>query len=100
MEIAEIQRAFIERKFRYTKHGVEQRINRHITSEEIEQAILNGKIIEDYSADKYGPSCLIYGKTKHAKPLHIHIAFLPIISIITVYEPSVAEWIDNKIRRK
>mgnify|MGYP003394940251 CR=1 FL=1 len=100
MKITEIRKAFIEKRFRYTKHGVEQRINRHITSKEIEQAILKGEIIEDYPSDKYGPSCLIYGKTRQGKVLHIQIAFLPIISIVTVYDPNPAEWIDNKIRRK
>jgi len=71
MEITDVQKAFIETKFRYTKHGVEQRINRHIKSEEIKQAILNGEIIEDYPSDKYGPSCLIYGKTNAGKALHV-----------------------------
>ena len=100
MEIAEIRKAFIGKRFRYTKHGTEQRINRHITGKEIEQAILSGEIIEDYPSDKYGPSCLIYGRTKQGKALHIQIALLPIISIITVYDPDPAEWIDNKLRRK
>ena len=74
--------------------------NRHITGEEIEQAILNGEILEDYPFDKYGPSSLIYGKTKGGKVLHIQVAFLPILGIVTVYEPDTSEWIDNKIRRK
>ena len=100
MDIADIRKAFVENKFRYTKHGAEQRINRHIAGEEIEQAILNGEIIEDYPSDKYGPSCLVYGKTNLGKSLHIQIALLPMISIITVYEPDQEKWIDNKIRRK
>lgn len=100
MLIADIRRAFFENNFRYTKHGAEQRINRHITGEEIEQAIQNGEIIEDYSSDKYGPSCLVYGKTQAGKPIHIQIALLPIISIVTVYEPDPEKWIDNRIRRK
>ena len=100
MDIADIRKAFVENKFRYTKHGAEQRINRHIAGEEIEQAILNGEIIEDYPCDKYGPSGLVYGKTNLGRPLHIQIALLPMISIITVYEPDQEKWIDNKIRRK
>ena len=70
MNIANIRKAFVENKFRYTKHGTEQRINRHITGEEIKQAILTSEIIENYPTDKYGPSCLVscvwenrYGKT-------------------------------------
>jgi len=99
VEINEIRQAFTEKRFRYTKHSLEQRINRHISSEEIEQAILNGEIIEDYPSDKYGPSCLVYGKTKEDRSLHIQVAFFPIISIVTVYEPNPDEWIDNRIRR-
>lgn len=100
MRIADVRKAFDEKKFRYTKHGAEQRINRHITGEEIEHAIQNGEIIEDYPSDKYGPSCLVYGKTKMGRPIHVQIALLPIISIVTVYEPDPENWIDNRIRRK
>lgn len=100
MNIANIRKAFVENNFRYTKHGTEQRINRHITGEEIKQAIFTGEIIENYPTDKYGPSCLVYGKTDMERPLHVQIALLPIISIVTVYEPDQEQWIDNRIRRK
>lgn len=100
MNIEKIRDAFIDRKFRYTKHGVEQRINRNISAKEIEQAILTGEIIEDYPSDKYGPSCLIYGKTAKGLILHIQIAIYPVISVVTVYEPKLEEWINNKIRRR
>ena len=99
MNIEKIQNAFREGTFRYTKHGAEQRINRGISSEEIEQAILAGEIIEDYPFDKYEPSCLILGKTEGERVLHIQIALYPIISIITVYEPTPKKWIDDIIRR-
>ena len=100
MDIADVRKAFVENKFRYTKHGTEQRINRHITGEDIKQAILAGEIIENYPTDKYGPSYLVYGKTDMGRPLHVQIAILPIISIVTVYEPDPGQWIDNRIRRK
>ena len=99
MDIEKIRNAFIERKFRYTKHGAEQRINRGISSKKIEQVILAGEIIEDYPSDKYGPSCLIYGNTDKERALHIQIGLYPIISVVTVYEPDSEEWINNKIRR-
>jgi len=99
MKIEEIRKVFIDKRFRYTKHGVEQRINRNISSEEIRQVISNGEIIEDYPSDKYGPSCLIYGKTEKGRALHIQVGFHPIISVVTTYEPNPEEWIDNKIRR-
>jgi len=34
------------------------------------------------------------------RPLHVQIALLPIISIVTVYKPDPEQWIDNRIRRK
>ena len=100
MNIDEIRKDFKEKQFRYTKHGLEQRINRGASPQEIEETILNGEIIESYPYDKYGQSCLVYGKTSKGRPLHIQIAFLPIISIVTVYEPNPNEWINNKIRRR
>ncbi len=64
--------------------------------------IENGEIIEDYPDDKFGPSCLIYGRTKLERPLHIQCSYpaRPKIKIITVYEPDPEEWIDFKIRRR
>ncbi len=50
--------------FEFSKHGVDQSIIRRISLEELREAIMNGKIIEDYPDDKYGPSCLILGFTK------------------------------------
>ena len=67
MDIADVRKAFVENKFRYTKHGTEQRINRRITGEDIKQAILTGEIIENYPTDKYGPSYLVYGKNRYGK---------------------------------
>lgn len=100
MDIADVRRTFVENKFRYTKHGTEQRINRHITGEEIKQASLTGEIIESYPTDKYGPSCLVYGKTDRGRPLHVQTALLPMVSIVTVYEPDPGQWIDNRKRRR
>lgn len=100
MKTEEIQDAFVNKKFRYTKHGLEQRIKRDISAEEIEQTIMSSEIIENYTFDKYGPSCLLCGRTLQDKYLHIQIALLPIISIVTVYEPEPDKWINNKIRRR
>ncbi|MBI1871696.1 MAG: DUF4258 domain-containing protein [Chlamydiae bacterium] len=100
MDIGKIRRAFSEYKFRYTKHAAEQRIARRVSGEEIEESILGGEIIEQYPTDKYGPSCLICGQAKSGRVLHIQIALLPMISVVTVYEPNPKEWIDHKIRRR
>jgi len=49
----------------YSKHAVDQTIKRRIAVHEVAEAIASQSlIIEDYSDDKYGPSCLIFGVTE------------------------------------
>lgn len=74
-------------EYRFTVHALERRIERAIDKTEIEEAILNGEIIEDYPEDKYGPSCLILGFTKEDRPLHVQCSLEP-VWIITCYDPS------------
>ncbi len=38
---------------------------------EVKEALLNGEIIEDYPEDKRGHSCLVYGKTRIGKDIHV-----------------------------
>lgn len=61
--------------------------------------ILGGEVIEEYLDDKYSPSCLIFGKTKRRRPIHVQVFLPPKVVIITTYEPDPNEWIDYKIRR-
>jgi len=100
--IKEIRKAFREGRYEYSLHAVDQSILRHITRQEILEAIENGQIIENYPEDKFGPSCLVYGRTDLERPLHIQCSYptRPKIKIITVYEPNPEEWIDYKKRRR
>ncbi|OQX86774.1 MAG: hypothetical protein B6D55_05280 [Candidatus Omnitrophica bacterium 4484_70.2] len=100
--IKEIRKAFREGRYEYSLHAVDQSILRHITRQEILEAIENGQIIENYPEDKFGPSCLVYGRTDLERPLHIQCSYptRPKIKIITVYEPNSEEWIDYKKRRR
>ncbi len=99
--ISDIQTKITEGFFEFSKHAVDQSILRHITVEEIRQAFSNGEIIEDYPDDNRGPSCLILGITKLGRPIHIQCSYpsRPIIKIITVYEPDLNQWVENKFRR-
>lgn len=74
---------------------------RHISVQEVREAMVNGVIIEDYPNDKYGPSCLILGFTQLNIPLHIQCSYpsRPVVKIITLYEPNPARWVDFKMRR-
>jgi len=88
-------------EYEYSLHAVDQSIVRRIARREVEEAIENGEIIEDYPSDKYGPSCLLLGFSLGGRPLHIHCTYpgRPKIKIITLYEPDPAEWLEFKARR-
>lgn len=77
--------------------------SRMISLEEIETAILSGTIIEPYSDDSRGPSCLIFGLSHEPRPLHVVCGNLEHdeLLIITAYEPDLTLWEpDFKTRKK
>ena len=95
-----IQEKFSQNLFEFSKHAADRIILRHITVNEIKEAIQGRELIEDYPLDKYGPSCLISGKTHQNRFLHVQCSYpsRPLIKIVTVYEPDPEEWIDFKGR--
>ncbi len=99
-KMATIQQAVKEGSYRYTLHGAQQRIVRGITREEIEAAVANGELIEDYPQHHYGPACLVFGRTTQGRPLHVLFALVPLVAIITVYEPSFDQWQEDLRTRR
>jgi hypothetical protein len=97
----EIQDKIRQGKFEFTKHAVDQSILRHISVQELREAIFAGEIVEDYPQDKYGPSCLILGFTSGGRPLHVQCSYpvRPLVKIITLYEPDPGFWVDFRVRR-
>ncbi len=79
----------------FTLHAQRQSRARKISQTEIESAILTGQVIEDYPDDPRGPSCLVFGYTQQRRPIHIVVTY-PVtghrMKVITVYEPSAAQW--------
>jgi hypothetical protein len=98
--IEKVRQKVAQDQFEFSQHAVDQSIIRHISVQELRQAIASGEIIEDYPDDKYGPSCLILGFTLANRPVHIQCSYpsRPLIKIITVYEPDPSQWIDFKVR--
>ena len=87
--------------FEYAQHAVDQSIVRHISVQELREAVESGEVIEDYPNDKYGPSCLILGFTATARPIHVQCSYpsRPLIKVITLYDPDPEQWIDFRRRR-
>lgn len=99
--IQEIRKKVAQGQFEFSQHAVDQSIIRRISVQEIREAITVGEVIEVYPDDKYGPSCLIFGKTDAGRPIHVQCSdpSRPVVKIITMYEPDPALWADFKIRR-
>lgn len=99
----EIREKFRTRRYEFSRHALDQSIQRSIGVAQIEAAVLgDAEVIEDYPDDKYGPSCLILGFTETGRPLHLVTSYpnRPLVKIITVYEPHPSEWTDYRVRRK
>ena len=99
--IDEIRRKIEADQFEFSKHATDQSIIRRISVQEVRELFGSAEVIEDYPEDKYGPSCLIFGKTTAGRPLHIQCSYpsRPLIKVITLYEPDPARWSDCKRRR-
>ncbi len=100
MEIEEIKVKISIGEYRFSDHTVKRMIKRSIDRVEIEDAVLSDEIIEEYPDDKYSPSCLVYGRTKSGRHLHVQLSLPPAVVVITAYDPDETEWIDYRVRRK
>jgi hypothetical protein len=99
--IDDIRRKIASGQFEFSQYALDQSIVRHISVQELREAIAVGEIIENYPTDKYGPSCLAFGVTLAHRPLHIQCSYpsRPLVKIITLYEPDPQRWVDFKVRR-
>jgi len=89
MTIEKIKSQIINDDYYFSKHADIERLNDNLTISEIEEAILNGKVLEDYKDDIRGESCLVVGFTQNGKPIHIVCGLNEeILVIITVYIPT------------
>jgi len=86
-------------EYRFSDHAVKRMIRRSIDRSEIEDAVMAGEMIEEYPDDKYSPSCLIYGRTRDGRDLHVQLSLPPSVIIITAYDPDESEWVDCRVRR-
>ena len=72
-----------------SRHADVERKNDNLTLIEIEEAILNGIVLETYPEDKRGESCLTVGFATSGKPIHVVCGKSDnALIIITVYIPT------------
>ena len=77
-----------EGSYYYSSHGDEERLNDSLKLEEVKEALLSGRVLEEYEDTGRGESCLIVGFTESGKPIHIICGKRgDFVVIITVYIP-------------
>lgn len=102
LNILKIRRLVIDGKIRWTNHVVIRLFQRNISQEDVENALLNGEIIEEYQNDYPYPSCLVYGLNIKNDVIHVVCgANDKELWIITAYYPDNIKWkSDLKTRRE
>jgi len=91
--LAEIRRRVERGAYVVSFTHTERLRRRRISAGDIERAVGNGAIIENYPNDPRGPSCLVLG---HSGKRSIHVVCGRLSSdeilIITAYQPDPEEW--------
>ena len=76
-------------EYYFSRHAEQERQNDNLTIAEVEEALLNGMILEHYADTGRGESCLVVGFTNSGKPIHVVCGEMKSqLAIITVYIPS------------
>ena len=88
-------------KIIWTNHVMVRLLQRNITQDDIEYALMNGEIIESYEDDYPYPSCLVFGINKNNEIIHMVCGSNgESLWIITAYYPNAKEWVDDMKQRQ
>ena len=103
MDIGRIRRLVNEGRYGYSRHAERERELDMIYTWELEDALRNGEIIENYPDDPRGASCLVLGFCG-SKPIHAVCTIKTEpeeLFLITVYDPSKRpdKWTENYRKR-
>jgi hypothetical protein len=88
-DIVWIQNKVREGRYYFSRHGDQERQNDNLTVAEVEEALLTGRVLEQYEDTGRGESCLVVGFTESGKPLHMVCGEIEDHVVpITVYIPT------------
>ncbi|MCK5145751.1 DUF4258 domain-containing protein [bacterium] len=89
LDIDWIKNCVRDNDYWFSKHGDLERQNDNLYITDIEEAIVNGRIIESYEDTGRGISCLLGGFTESGVPVHVVCGVRDnCLVIITVYIPT------------
>ena len=93
MNIEDIKNLCKDETIEASQHFAERCRKRGLTYKEAKEAICVGEVIETYIDDYPHPSCLLIGKTKNGKIVHVVVGLTnDRLWLITVYEPDRDRW--------
>ena len=91
-------------KVYWSRHAIAELLNDGLMRSEVEKALENCEIIEDYPvAHRLLPDCLVLGRLSKVRPIHAVIAIDDAndrIFMVTVYLPSSERWENDWRTRK
>lgn len=103
MKLADvIDEKTVNYQIEFRVHATRRMFQRNILEDDVEFALTNGEVIENYEDDFPLPSVLINGRTRENSPLHLVVGINTLektIVVITAYTPSAEKWDKNFSRR-
>ena len=101
MELLKIKEKIRADEYIFSQHAVTERKNDCLEISDVESAILNGELLENYPDTGRGESCLILGYS-HKRPVHVVCGWNKYqwVLVITVYIPQPPKWTDERTRRR
>ena len=98
--LIKIRKQVFTGEVRITQHAQIEMDAEEISLDEVFMALSDCALLENYPEHKRGPCCLLYGRTFEERHLHIVCTTaLPLLVVITVYEPLPPKWVSPVQRR-
>jgi len=98
-KVAQIREQARSGKFRLSVHAHQEMVEDGFILEDLILALSDGYILEDYPDHRRGACCLLSGLARMNRPMHIVCTTaLPVLVIITLYEPVPPKWITPEQR--
>ena len=101
MALEQLRRQATTENVRVTQHAHREMVEEEITLNQLLEAIASGQVLENYPDHRRGACCLVTGTTNEGRPLHIVCTTaLPVLIIITAYEPKPPKWVTSIERNR
>ena len=99
--VARIRTQAAAKAVQISRHAQDALFEDGFMEDDLFQALAECVILENYPDHRRGSCCLIYGTTPKRRPMHIVCSTgTPILTIITVYEPTLPKWVTPTRRRR